>query len=164
MTLGRTNAAWTWERVWSETWNLFKFGIVGITSLGINVGAYAVLSRVLWVHGPKTLEAVMAVFISAIFNFLMHYHWTFRARGFGVAMMFRYAAVVLIGTGLHGGFFYLGHEVFGLYDFAVLVGLAFIVAIATYLLHRWFTFRYHYADRMPPSGPVPHSQMTQVGE
>lgn len=148
---GRNNAVWTWERVWSETWNLFKFGIVGVSSLGINVSAYAVLSRVLWPSGPKTLEAVMAVLISAIFNFLMHYHWTFKAKGFGGMMLIRYVTVVLIGTGLHGSFFYIGHEILGWYDFAVLVGAAFLVAVATYLLHRWFTFRYHYSDHAVPA-------------
>lgn len=144
MTPGRIRE-WTWERLWSEAWNLFKFGIVGSTSLGINVLAYAALSRWIWESGPRTLEAVMATLISALYNFTLHYHWTFRSQGFGMGMLIRYALVVGIGTGLHGTLFYIGHEIFGLYDFAVLVGAAFMVAFATYLLHRWFTFRYHFS-------------------
>ena len=138
--------AWTWERIWHEAWNLFKFGIVGMTSLGINVMMYALFSRVLWVDGPKTLESVLSVLISAVFNFSMHYLWTFKAEGFGVRMLMRYVAVVVVGSSIHGTLFYIGHEVFGWYDLLVQVGAAFILATISYFLHRRFTFKYHYGD------------------
>jgi putative flippase GtrA len=128
------------ETIWSEVWNLFKFGVVGVTSLAINTGVYALLSRVLWPEGNRTLESVISVCISGIYNFSLHRAWTFGAREFGGAMIARYLSVVVVGASLSGALFYVGHELFHLYDIAVLIGSSFMVASVTYFLHRWFTF------------------------
>jgi len=130
----------TFEAMWSEVWNLFKFGIVGVTSLALNASVYALFSRVVWESGNRTLQSVLAVSISAIYNFTLHQRWTFRARSFNAAMVSRYIIVIMIGAGLQGALFYVGHELLHLFDFAVLIGSAFLVAGATYFLHRWFTF------------------------
>ncbi|OGL73301.1 hypothetical protein A3E39_01130 [Candidatus Uhrbacteria bacterium RIFCSPHIGHO2_12_FULL_60_25] len=130
----------TWEFLWSEVWNLFKFGVVGGTSLGINAGVYALLSRVLWTEGNRTFESVIAVTISAVYNFTMHRTWTFKARGFNARMVARYIGVVVAGSALTGTLFYIGHEVLKIYDFIVLVGSAFLVAGVSYFTHRLYTF------------------------
>ncbi len=137
----------TWEVVWCEVWNLFKFGVVGGTSLGINTGIYALLSRVLWTDGNRTLESVVSVSFAAIYNFSLHRAWTFKARAFNFRMVMRYVLVVIFGTALSGVLFYIGHEILKLYDFAVLVGSAFLVAFASYATHRWYTFHPKHDDQ-----------------
>lgn len=130
----------SWETLWSEVWNVFKFGVVGVTSLGINEGVYALFSRVLfpWLH--LTVSYVLSVAVSGIFNFTMHRLWTFKARAFNNQMLFRYIVVVLIGMALSGGLFYIGTDLLHIHDLVVPIGAAFIVAGATYFLHRWYTF------------------------
>lgn len=130
----------TWEVLWCEVWNLFKFGVVGGTSLALNAGIYALLSRALWTDGNRTAQAVIAVGLASFYNFTLHRAWTFKARAFNTKMVMRYLVVMAGGTALHGSLFYIGHEIFGWYDLAVLVGAAFLVALVTYGSHRWFTF------------------------
>jgi putative flippase GtrA len=132
-----------WEHAWNEMWSIFKFGVVGVTSLALNTAMYALLSRVVWPDGNRTLESVMAVLFASIYNFTMHKIWTFGAKQFNGAMLLRYAVVVVIGSGLSGSLFFVGHELLHIYDFAVLIGSAFIVAGATYFLHKLFTFQAH---------------------
>ncbi len=55
-------------------------------------------------------------------------------------MVVKDKVVMVGGTALHGGLFYIGHEILGIYDLVVLIGAAFLVAIATYTSHRWYTF------------------------
>lgn len=130
----------TWEKLWSEVWNLFKFGVVGSSSLGINAGVYALLSRVLWTSGDRTLESIISVSVSAVYNFTLHRTWTFKARGFNARMVARYIGVVVAGSALTGALFYIGHEILRIYDFIVLVGSALLVAGVSYVTHRLYTF------------------------
>lgn len=123
-----------------EFWRMFKYGIVGVISLGIHVGSYALLSRVFWVEGNRTFEFFIAVSFAAIFNFTFHRLWTFKAREFSSKMVIRYLFVVISGTALNSGLFYVGHEVIGIYDFYVLFGTVFVVALYQYIAHRQFTF------------------------
>ncbi|MBD3251231.1 hypothetical protein GF380_02045 [Candidatus Uhrbacteria bacterium] len=156
-----------WERLWSEFWNVFKFGIVGISSLGVNAAIYALLSRVLWVSGDRTLEAVIAIALASIYNFSLHRAWTFQTRAFSSRMLARYIIVVFLGSGLHGGLFYVGHELLGWYDFAVLIGTAFLVAAFTYFAHRFFTFNTRFeavvVDAVDAErGTVVHAEVVKI--
>lgn len=128
------------EALWNEVWHLFKFGVVGVTSLGLNVALYALFSRVLFFSAPRTPVFVLAVIFSAIYNFLLHRAWTFQSRTLNAAMAGRYVIVLLAGMGLSTGLFYLGHEVLGFSDLLVPIASSFIVAGMTYVTHRWFTF------------------------
>lgn len=130
----------TLEMIWNEAWNLFKFGVVGLTSLAIDVGVYALLSRVVWIAGPRTGLSLISTSISAMFNFLMHRSWTFKTQAFSVAMVIRYLSVLLAGTLINGTLFYVGHEILHLHDILVKIGSVFIVAGGSYTLHRWYTF------------------------
>lgn len=128
------------EVLWNEVWNLFKFGVVGLSSLAIDVGVYALLSRVLWVDGPRTGLSVISTSISACFNFLMHRSWTFRTQAFSISMVIRYLSVLVAGTAINAVLFYVGHEILHLYDILVKIGSVFLVAGGSYTLHRWYTF------------------------
>jgi putative flippase GtrA len=130
----------SWEALWSEFWNLFKYGVVGVTSVVVNTGVYALFSRVVWTDGPRPLFVIIAQVMAALYNFTMHRNWTFQARAFNAAMVGRYLVVVVIGTALASIFFYIGHDLLHIYDLVVVTGTPFIVAGATYFLHRWYTF------------------------
>lgn len=129
----------TWESLWSDVWNLFKFGVVGVSSLILYNAVFALLSRFLFPDGNRTAEAVAAMLCSSVFNFLLHKNWTF-GTAFHPRMLGRYLVVMVIGVTLNGVLFYIGHEFFGLYDFIVLNGSSFLIAGATYFLHRLYTF------------------------
>jgi putative flippase GtrA len=131
-----------------EFWRMFKYGIVGVISLGIHVGSYALLSRVFWVEGNRTFEFFIAVSFASVFNFTFHKLWTFDAKGFDSGMIARYLFVVISGTAINSGLFYLGHEVFGIYDFYVLFGTVVVVALYQYISHRQFTFHSRFDQKV----------------
>jgi putative flippase GtrA len=130
----------SWEYIWNEFWSVFKFGVVGGTSFLLNALLYGFLSRYLWVSGSRTIQAVLAVSLASIYNFLLHRAWTFNARSFNVSMMIRYIVVFIIGSSLYGVLFHVGTTTFHLFDFYVVAGSTVLVSLVTYCLHRWYTF------------------------
>jgi putative flippase GtrA len=134
------NGELSWDYIWSEVWSVFKFGVVGGTSFLLNASLYGFLSRYLWVSGSRTIQAVLAVSLASIYNFLLHRAWTFNARAFNVSMMIRYGVVFIIGSSLYGVFFHIGNTVFHFFDFYVVACSTILVSFVTYFLHRWFTF------------------------
>lgn len=128
------------HRFWKEIWSLFKFGVVGGSSFLLNIGLYTVLSRWLWIAGPRTLEAAMAVVLASIYNFTLHALWTFGAPELTSRALLRYIIVALCCNALYAVFFFIGHDVFHLFDIAVVAGSSMLVACVTYGAHRWFTF------------------------
>lgn len=136
----RKNGGPSFETLWNEAWNLFKYGVVGGTSFLLNAGAYWVLTRLISPTGPKTMLYVAAVVIAAIYNFVMHARWTFSRDTLTVRMLARYIFAVMLGTALSGTLFFLGHEVLRIHDLLVVVATGAIVAVFSYLVHRWYTF------------------------
>jgi putative flippase GtrA len=147
----------SWDYIWSEVWSLFKFGVVGATSFLLNVLLYAFLSRYLWVNGSRTIQAVLAVCIASVYNFMLHGAWTFKARAFNASMMMRYVVVFIIGSSLYGVFFHVGTVVFHIYDFLVVAGSTVLVSLVTYGLHRWYTFHPRFDKSVPKSNDLPVS-------
>jgi len=121
---------------------VFRFGVVGVSSLFVKTSAYAILSRIVWTAGPRTLENAMALGVSMVYNYLLHRFWTFRYQKAMNGSAQRYAIVVVVASMLDIGVFYVGHDILGIYDFAVLIGGAFIVALFTFTAHRFFTFHH----------------------
>jgi hypothetical protein len=79
----------SWEVLWSEVWNLFKFGVVGVSSMLLNTAIYALFTRIVWPSGSRTLLSVIATMFAAIYNFLLHRGWTFKTRAFNAAILHR---------------------------------------------------------------------------
>ncbi len=129
-----------------EFWRMFRYGIVGGTSLLLHAGLYALLSRVLWVEGNRTLEYVIALVITAVFNFTLHRIWTFAVKGFSSRMVARYVIVILSSMGIQSGIFFVGVELMGIYDFIVFFISAAIAAFLQYLGHRMFTFNVRFEN------------------
>lgn len=128
---------------WSEIKRLFRFGVVGALSFALFAGLYALLSRVLWTSGNRTLENFLATLVTAVFNFWAHRRITFEAHAHSShRQLVRYLIVMFSAMALQSGLFWLGHAVFGLYDFLVIVAVAVLIPLYTYLLHKFFTFRH----------------------
>ncbi len=134
------NGGPSFEKLWNEAWNLFKYGVVGGTSFLLNAGTYWVLTRLVWVDGGRTFLYVSSVIIAAIYNFTMHTYWTFNRSAMTLKMLARYILAVALGTALNGTLFFLGHEILHIHDLIVAVGTGGIVAVFSYLFHRWYTF------------------------
>jgi len=134
-----------------ECRRLIRFGIIGFLSWLLYAGGYALLSRILWINGNHTLESFLATCVSAVFNFIAHRQWTFRAHATNhVDQLWRYVAVLVSAMLFQSGLFWFGHEYLHVYDFAVAFVSAGISAFYTYAMHRFFTFKHGNAEALKP--------------
>ncbi len=127
------------DRIWNERLRLVTFFVVGISSLGLNLGLYALLSRVIWPAGPRTLENAIVVVIVTAANFEANRHFTF-AKQRSVGAVFRFGMVAVFAMVLNSLLFWIGHAVFGLYDMLVIIMVTAVIAFFTFASHRLFTF------------------------
>ena len=117
-----------------------RFVIVGGLSTLINLGLYALFSRVLFPGGDKVIESAPAFLLSVLFNFAAHRAWTYRGEKTNLSQLFRYVLVVGTSTLLQTSLFWLGHDWFGFYDIAVVLADTAITAVFTFFAHKSFTF------------------------
>jgi putative flippase GtrA len=127
-------------RLRKELWSLVKFGVVGGTSFLLNIALYTAISRWVWPAGPRTAQALIAVLLASVYNFLLHGLWTFEAGALRWHAVVRYVVVALGGNVLYTGLFYIGYHLFHLFDILVVAGSSICVGCFTYASHRWFTF------------------------
>lgn len=123
----------------SESRRLFFFGLIGGTSLALNIGLYALLSRVIWPGGNRTLMYALVVVVVTLFNFEANRHFTFSSKR-SAGALFRFGAVAVVASGMNTGLFWIGYSVLGFYDLAVIVANTLLVAFFTFSSHRLFTF------------------------
>ncbi|MFA5935746.1 MAG: GtrA family protein [Patescibacteria group bacterium] len=124
-----------------QEWKMiFRFLLVGSSSFLVKAGVYALLSRLLWMDGPRSLQNAAALSISMMYNYTLHRLWTFTHQAPSRGSAQRYVGVVAVASLLDVVFFYFAHDVFGLYDFLVLVLGAMLGAFFTFTAHRLFTF------------------------
>lgn len=119
---------------------VIRFFLVGGSSFGVKAAVYAVLSRMVWESGPRSVQNVIAILISMVYNYSLHNIWTFRAQKAAAGSARRYVGVVVVASVLDAVMFYLLHDKAGLYDFGILVFNALSIAMFTFLAHRLFTF------------------------
>lgn len=118
-----------------------RFGLVGVALLLATIGLYALISRVLWPDGPKTVEYALVVVITTWMNYEINGRFTFRFTQRSLRSMARFAAVAVTAVGLNSLVFWIGHDILRLLDFWVIVASTFIVAAFTFTSHRLFTFK-----------------------
>ncbi len=123
--------------LYSEWRHLFYFGLIGASSVLLVVGGYALISRVLWTTGPRTLQYILVVCIVTWLNYEANRHFTFQITHRSIGSLGRFATVATI---LNGILFWLGHEILGILDFTVIIINAGLVACFTFSSHRLFTF------------------------
>ena len=121
---------------------LLKFGVVGISGVGVNMGMLYFLTE--YVHIPYLISSIIAIEISIIFNFLLNDIWTWKDRikkkyiyrliqyhvSVGITAVFVNWLLLLILT-----------EVFGLYYLlSNLIGIA-MGTFANYIINDVWTFK-----------------------
>lgn len=126
----------------TEGKGVIKFLIVGGLSFLIYAGMYALLTRVVFPEGNRTLMNFLSICSSAGFNFFAHRAWTYQAtQGKHADQIWKYVTVVITATLLQTFLFWVSVEQMGIYDGFVLIPIAGICAVYTYFAHRLFTFR-----------------------
>lgn len=133
-----------WEQ---EGRRIGRFLIAGTLSYGLYFGFYVLLSRWLWVTGPRPLANTAAIIFSTFFNYYLHRFWTFRARRESWLQLVRYLVTVTTATLLQVLLFWFGHAVLRIYDLFLTVLVTGLIACYTYSLHRAFTFKDKQAAR-----------------
>ena len=125
------STAWLRSLMSPSAVEFFKFCVVGLSGVGVNLGLYAVGTREMflsiYVASPLAIEA------SVIWNFLCNDRWTFRSRvtqaGF-LSRLGRFHLVCLSGAGLNYAILLLLATVFGWWDMAAnLAGIVAAVAL-----------------------------------
>jgi putative flippase GtrA len=150
----------------TEFWRLFKYGIVGFTSLGIFMGTYALLSRVLWTSGNKTLLDAIALVVSGCVNYSLHRVWTFKAGSHSTKMVVRYVISISGSTILQTILFHVGNTMLGLNDFIVQIALVPFIAAVQYVINRQYTFnrRFETTCEVAPTPSAPAEAAVPVEE
>jgi putative flippase GtrA len=91
----RLRAAFRRPASWYQ---VFKFGVVGLSGYVLNLGVFAVANAGLGAH--HALAAVVAFCVAVTNNFLWNRHWTFRAGdghpGFQAARFFTVSVAALL--------------------------------------------------------------------
>ena len=128
------------SRVWEERRRLVSFGIIGVTSLVLNVGLYALLSRFLWTQGSRTLEYTLVTILVTWLNYEANRFFTFDKKARDPGSIGRFVLIASMATGLNSFLFWLGHVFLQVNDFVVIVCNAFLIALFTFTSHRLFTF------------------------
>jgi putative flippase GtrA len=124
----------------NECWGLFKYGIVGGSSLAMHTGMYHMLSRYLWIQGPRTMQYVVTLIIASLYNFTLHRIWTFSMQGYSHGMAARYVCVILSSMGIQSIVFHIGVTILGIYDYYVFAVSVVFAALFQYFGHRFVTF------------------------
>ena len=121
---------------------LLKFGVVGISGVGVNMGMLYFLTE--YVHIPYLVSSIIAIEISIISNFLLNDIWTWKDRikkkyiyrliqyhiSVGITAVFVNWLLLLVLT-----------EVFGLYYLlSNLIGIA-MGTFANYIINDVWTFK-----------------------
>ena len=129
------------ELLRAEFPRIIRFGFVGVALLVASIGLYALISRVIWPDGPKTVEYAFVTVVMTWINYEVNGRFTFRFAGRGVRSMARFAAVAVAALGINNVVFWIGHDILHILDFWVIIVGGFIVAAFTFTSHRLFTFR-----------------------
>ena len=127
-----------------ELWRFLKFVAVGLSGVIVNLGLYALLTRVFGFY--DILAQAISVEASIISNFSLNDYFTFADRRTSknksfINRLLRFNLVSLIGYGLNLGIFALFTRVFHVYDIISLLIAIVIVMIWNYILSIVWTWR-----------------------
>jgi len=106
----------------------------------LKVLLYALISRVIWTNGPRTLENALALVLAQIYNYFMNRYWTFGHQKPAPGALQRYLMVFVVGLTADAILFTVGHRVLGINDIVMSFTSSFIVSLFTFVTHRLFTF------------------------
>lgn len=129
-----------------EKRSIAAFLVIGTSCLGLTVGGYALVSRVLWPSGPHTLEYALTIIVVTYVNYEANRLFTFQGAR-NKTTLSRFALVAVAAFALQNLIFWLGHDVLGLWDVGIILLSSAIVAFFTFGSHRLFTFRSSHPSR-----------------
>lgn len=133
---------------------IFRFLVIGGSSVALAAVIYYFLSRVIWISGNHTFENFLSIVLASIYNFLAHRRWTFGVRERHIRQWTRYVVVVISALSIQSLLFWLGERVLHIYDFIVFFAVTALISVYTYFMHKIFTFR---APGAPKSSEPPVS-------
>ena len=128
-----------------ELWRFLKFCLVGASGVGVNIGIFALLTRLGGMGEKDFLALAIAIEASIITNFILNEFFTFRdRRAPGASFLLRLlkfnvicAAGAAIQAGIYGGLY---HGL-GLYDLVSdFIGII-IATLWNYVLNQWLTWK-----------------------
>jgi dolichol-phosphate mannosyltransferase len=125
-----------------ELWRFLKFCIVGLSGVGVNLGALWLLKEKAGLY--DVLASAIAIEISIITNFLFNNYFTFsdrRKTGSFILRLLQFNLVSLAGAGINLGLFTLfTHTVHIYYLLAQIIGIA-VATLWNYFLNTIWTWR-----------------------
>ncbi|MCC7357368.1 GtrA family protein [Candidatus Uhrbacteria bacterium] len=132
-----------WHRCKPELPRLLRFIGVGILSLVLTTGMYAVITRFLWKEGNRTFIYASVIIIVTWINYILNKKHTFNAQGkCAQGAIGRFTTVAIIATVMNNVFFWIGHDIFHVFDLLVILCNTGIIAVFTFSSHRLFTFHH----------------------
>jgi len=124
-----------------EAKKFVKFLIVGGSTFLLQSFLYWFFSRILFTSLEKLACFALAVAYGIVYNYSLHRIWTFNDQKSASGTMKRYAVVSFLAVALNNFLFWLGHNIFGVYDLIVVFLSNAVVPLFTYAAHRFFTFK-----------------------
>lgn len=128
------------EAIMRERVTITRYVIVGLTSFGVRFVSYAVISRLLWMDGPRTVQNAIALGIAIVYNYTLHRYWTFRHQQSAPGTIQRFVIAIIFWNAVDAGLFAMLHDVFHVYDLLILFLNSGIIMTMSFFTHRLFTF------------------------
>ena len=128
-----------------ELWRFIKFCLVGASGVGVNIGIFALLTRLGGMGDQDFLALAIAIEASIITNFVLNEFITFRDRRTPGASFFirllKFNVICIAGAGIQAGVYALFYHVWGIYDLVSdLIGIV-IATLWNYVLNQWLTWK-----------------------
>ncbi|MDO6570751.1 GtrA family protein [Gilvimarinus sp. 2_MG-2023] len=115
-----------------------RFLIVGGTATALQYILLIVLAEVTPL--PHLYCSALSYALSAIFNYLANYYFTFEATGDHSSTSARFAITTAIGLGINTLVFYLANLILPHYILSQIMATG-VTLVSNYLLHKYWTYR-----------------------
>ncbi|MBN1643322.1 MAG: glycosyltransferase family 2 protein [Dehalococcoidales bacterium] len=126
-----------------ELLRFIRFCLVGASGVGVNIGVFALLTRLGGMNESDFLALAIAIEISIITNFTLNDFFTFRDRrssGCFLLRLLKFNVICLAGAGIQTGVYALLYHGLGIYDLlSDFIGII-VAMIWNYLLNTWITW------------------------
>lgn len=118
-----------------------RYIISGGTAFLVHMGVLILQMEYAPIKIDPTLATTIAFSIACIVNYIIQYHWTFKATGSHKRFFGRYIFVTLITMCLNAGLFWYFHEEMHLpYIFSQLIATG-LVFITNFIINYFYTFK-----------------------
>jgi dolichol-phosphate mannosyltransferase len=128
-----------------ELTRFLKFCLVGASGVGVNIGIFALLTRLGGMGEKDFLALAIAIEASIITNFILNEFFTFRDRRMPgasfVIRLLKFNVICAAGAAIQAGIYALLYHGLGIYDLVSdLIGIV-IATLWNYVLNQWLTWK-----------------------